>query len=117
MMLRPVTAHFVSKTLAATAKAAEAKAAEPIELATAQEPSADLVEEIENMVEVRPNEAVELSSTADVKLMTNGINTSLDFKSKALDPHYVSQPAPSPLEHSQGDHVGAFDVSQFVAGM
>ncbi|KAL3159184.1 hypothetical protein ABBQ32_011167 [Trebouxia sp. C0010 RCD-2024] len=139
----PVTAHFVSKTLAAAAKAAEAKAAEPIDLAKAQEPStsaqppADLVEEIQNMVEVSPNEAVELASTAEVMdlfssyceadiadalasstpVVTNGIDTSLGFKSKALDPHYVSQPAPSPLEHSQGDHVGAFDVSQFVAGM
>ncbi|KAL3138901.1 hypothetical protein ABBQ32_005723 [Trebouxia sp. C0010 RCD-2024] len=138
----PVTAHFVSKTPAAAAKAAEAKATELVDLAAAQEPStsaqppADVVEEIENMVKVSLNEAVELASTAEVMdlfssyceadipdawvsstpVVTNGIDTSLDFRSKALDPHYVSQPAPSPLE-SQGDHVGAFDVSQFVAGM
>ncbi|KAL3150875.1 hypothetical protein ABBQ32_000624 [Trebouxia sp. C0010 RCD-2024] len=91
------------------------------------------------MVEVSPNEAVELASTAEVMdlfssyceadsesdiadarasstpVVTNGVDTSLDFKSKALDPHYVSQPAPSRLEHFQGDHIGALDVSQLVA--
>lgn len=143
----PVTAHFVSKTLAAAAKAAEAKEAEQAEgPAAAAQPAStaadttDLVEEIvnmENAASVGPNEPVELASTAEVldlfssyyaadiadaqasdtHIVKDRIDTVVDFKSKALDPNYVSQPGPNPLEHTQGDDSGAFDVSQFVASM
>ena len=40
--------------------------------------------------------------------------TDLDFNSKVLDANYVAVLAPSLLAQTQGDHVGSFDVTQFV---
>lgn len=79
------------------------------------------------------DEQVELASTDEVLSLFEGyfdtdkadaqnryivqdrINTDMDFNSKVFEPNYVSQPTPSPLEHTKGDHIGSFDVRQFVA--
>ena len=85
------------------------------------------------MSAVSPSEEVELASIDEVvdlfsgyynadqadaqnkNVAKDGINTNLDFNSKVFEPNYVSQLAPSPLEHTQGSHTGNFDVRQFVA--
>ena len=85
------------------------------------------------MSAVSPSEEVELACTDEVldlfsgyydadqadaqnkNVAKDGINTDLDFNSKVFEPNYVSQPAPSPLEHTQGSHTASFDVRQFLA--
>ena len=48
------------------------------------------------------------------RIAKDNIDTALDFNSKVLDADYVAVPAPSLLAQTQGDHVGSFDVTQFV---
>lgn len=92
-----------------------------------------LAEQLQDMSAVSPSEEVELACTDEVldlfsgyydadqadaqnkNVAKDGINTNLDFNSKVFEPNYVSQPAPSPLEHTQGSHTASFDVRQFVA--
>lgn len=38
-------------------------------------------------------------------IVQDRINTDMDFNSKVFESNYVSQPTPSPLEHTQGDHI------------
>ena len=48
------------------------------------------------------------------RVSKENIDTELDFNSKVLDADYVAVPTPSLLAQTQGDHVGSFDVTQFV---
>ncbi|KAL3136021.1 hypothetical protein ABBQ32_007057 [Trebouxia sp. C0010 RCD-2024] len=48
------------------------------------------------------------AQASDTHIVKDRIDTVVDFKSKALDPNYVSQPGPNPLEHTQGDYYGVF---------
>ncbi|DBA99130.1 TPA: hypothetical protein ACH3X1_014262 [Trebouxia sp. C0004] len=52
---------------------------------------------------------------ASRNVVQDSITTDLDFHSKVFEPNYASQPAASPLEHTQGGHTDSFDVRQFVA--
>ena len=98
-----------------------------------QQGTEELAEQLQDMSAVSPSDEVELASTDEVLDLFSGyydadqadaqnkdvakdsINTNLDFNSKVFEPNYVSQPAPSPLEHTQGGHTGNFDDRQFVA--
>lgn len=104
---------------------------------TAAQPSPPIEELQEQMRDVSAfshSEQVELANTAEVLDMfssyfqadvadaenrgsiisKDNIDTDLDYNSKVLDANYVAVPAPSLLAQTQGDHVGSFDVSQFV---
>ena len=95
--------------------------------------TADLTEHLQDMPTFSPSEEVELASTEEVldlfsryfdadsadansRNVQDSIKTDLDFNSKVFEPNYASQPAASPLEHTQGGHTDTFDVRQFVAG-
>ncbi|DBA98739.1 TPA: hypothetical protein ACH3X1_014512 [Trebouxia sp. C0004] len=91
-----------------------------------------LTEHLQEMSTFSPSKEVELASTdevldlfsryfdadsADAKsrnVVQDSINTDLDFNGRVFEPNYASQPAASPLLHTQAGHTDTFDVRQFV---
>ena len=140
MQKEQLVAGFAKKKVTAKAIAAAVEASTHVDLTVAtgstaaeQPGTEDLTEILEDISAFSPNEDVELASTDEVldlfsryfeadsagaqsrDVAEDEINTDLDFNSKVLEPNYVSKPAASPLDHTQGGHTGTFDVRQFVA--
>ena len=102
----------------------------------AEQPAIDeLQEQMQDMASFSPSEQTELTSTDEVldlfssyfeadvadaqisqrTIVTEKIDTDLDFNSRVFEGNYISRPVPSPLQQTQGDHTGDFDIRQFVA--
>ncbi|DBA72287.1 TPA: hypothetical protein ACH3X2_010534 [Trebouxia sp. C0005] len=135
-------AGFANKKVTTKAIAAAVEASNQIDLTfaststAAQQPDIEeLTEQLQDMSAFNPAEEVQLASTNEVldlfskyfeadsadaqsknvAELENAISTDLDFNSKVFEPNYVSKPAASPLEHTQGNHTGTVDVRRFVA--
>ena len=138
MQKEQLVAGFAKKKVTAKAIAAAVEASTHVDLTVAtgstaaeQPGTEDLTEILEDISAFSPNEDVELASTDEVldlfsryfeadsadaqsrDVAEDEINTDLDFNSKVLEPNYVSKPAASPLEQTQGSHTGTF--RRFVA--
>lgn len=72
-------------------------------------------EEVLNMFSNYFEADVAEAETVAVSIAEDKIDTDLNFKAKELDVNFVSTPAMSLLTQTQGDHIGSFDVRQFLA--
>ena len=54
------------------------------------------------------------AETVAVNIAEDKIDTDLNFNAKELDVNCVPAPALSVLTQTQGDHIGSFDVRQFL---
>ena len=144
MQKEQLAAGVAKKKVATKVITAAVEASTQVDLTATTAPTAaeqqgteELAEQLQDMSAVSPGEQVELASTDEARdlfsgyyhndadqadaqnknVAKDGINTNLDFNSKVFEPNYVSQPAPSPLKHTQGGHTGNFDVRQLVASL